>query len=53
MLLVVIHNLDFEGVAMMPYEANSELIVDSNTALTSSIPAQRFQLIPWRHFQVI
>jgi hypothetical protein len=35
---VVIGNLNFVGIAVSPYEANPELIVDADTMLTGAIP---------------
>jgi hypothetical protein len=34
---MVIHYLDLMGIAILPYEADSPLIIDPNTVLTSSI----------------
>jgi hypothetical protein len=47
--LVIIRNLDVEGVAVFPSKTDPILIVDSHTVLTRSIALQGFQPVGgWR-----
>jgi len=39
---VIIRNLNIEGIAALPAEANAPLIVDANAPLTFSITFQLF-----------
>src|SRR6266849_6577290 len=52
-LLVVIDDLRLKSVSVAPYETQAILIVDSNAVLSSAASAKRFQLISWRHSQVV
>jgi hypothetical protein len=42
---VIIHNLDFVRIAVLPDKADSPLIVDANTVLTLTVAVERFQPI--------
>lgn len=46
---MVIRNFNLKSVALTPYKANSELIVDPNTVLPCSIAAKVLQLIARRY----
>jgi len=42
---MVIHNLNFVGVRLLPGEAEPELIVDTDRVLASAVTFQRFERI--------
>jgi hypothetical protein len=44
---VVINDLNFRGVTILPNETNSPLIVDSNAVLSSSVALQLLEPIRW------
>jgi hypothetical protein len=46
---VVINDLDFHGVTILPNETDSPLIVDSNAVLSSSVALQLLQPVRWRY----
>jgi len=50
---VVVHDLDFEGVATTPLEADSVLVVDPNAMLSPTISLERFEAIRGRDSQVL
>jgi len=52
LLPVVIHDFDLVRVALAPHETNAPLVVDPNTVLAFSFPAQPFQPIPRRRGQI-
>ena len=49
---VVILNLNFEGVTIMPAKANPPLPVDTNAELSETISLESFQMVCWRTSQV-
>lgn len=49
---MVVDDLNFAGVAAVPNETDTELPVDTNTVLPGTIPAEKFEAIPWRRSQV-
>jgi hypothetical protein len=52
-MLVIIDNLDLERIAVPPPEADSPLVVDANTVLACSAPAQFLQPIARRHTKIV
>jgi hypothetical protein len=50
---VIIDNLDLEGVALPPPEANPPLFIDANTVLTRPIPMQLLEPVAGRHAKII
>ena len=50
---VVIHYLDFVGIAIVPLKANPVLIVDSNAMLTAPVTCQSLQPITRWNPQVV
>jgi hypothetical protein len=49
---MVVHDFNVLGIAIHPNEADSPLIVDSNTMLSASLTPQRFERIPFQIFSV-
>lgn len=46
---MIIHDFYVVGIAVTPNKADSPLLIDTNTVLPSSIPFERFEVIPgWR-----
>lgn len=45
---MVIHDLDIFGSSFAPSKANSQLVIDANTELAFSVPAQCLEAIAWR-----
>ena len=50
LLLVIVHDLDFFGVAVGPAKANSPLIVDSDAVLPTPVTRELFESIGWWDF---
>ena len=50
---MLVDDLDFKSVSVPPHETHAVLIVDSNAVLASAITAQRLQLVPRWHFQIV
>lgn len=50
-LLVIIRNLDVEGIAILPRKADSPLVIDPNAVLLHPIATQPFQAISWNRCQ--
>jgi hypothetical protein len=50
---MIVGNFDSNRVSVMPFKANSPLIVDGNTVLAFPISAKLMQPVPWRHPQII
>ena len=50
---MVVDDLDIVRIAIVPYEAETPLVVDPYAVLASSIALERFEAIPGRHFQII
>jgi len=44
---MVVNNLDTIGSFRGPSKANAVLVVDSNAMLSSSVPGEGLQAIPW------
>lgn len=42
---MIIDYLDVERVSVLPYEADSVLVIDSNTVLPQTIAFQSFQIV--------
>jgi len=42
---VIVHNFDFVGVSVAPYETNPPLIVDANTLLPFAFSLQTFKTV--------
>ena len=51
-LLMIVGDLDLEGVALPPEEANSPLIVDPNAVPAFSITRELFEAVSWRNPQI-
>jgi len=49
---MVVDDLHVEGVALLPPETDSPLVVHANTPLTFSVSVQLFQLVTWRETEV-
>jgi hypothetical protein len=49
---MIVHNLNFVRVPLVPNKTETPLVVDSHTVLSLSVAAQRFQSIPWRRRHV-
>jgi len=49
---MVIDYFDFERVAVAPSETDPKLIIDTDTVLTGTVSAQRFEPVPRRNPQV-
>jgi hypothetical protein len=50
---VVIDDLDLEGVAVSPFEAEAPLVVDPQAVLPGPITLQCLQMISWWHPQIL
>jgi hypothetical protein len=50
---VIVHDLDLIGVAVVPDEADSPLIVDPHAVLTLPITRERLEAIAGRRSQII
>jgi len=50
---MTIHGLDFISIACLPTEADTPLIVDTNTLAATTIIFEHFQSIAGRHHQVL
>ena len=50
---MVVDNLDVIGVSFIPFEADAPLIVDPDTELTGTRPAQLLEVIAGRYAEVI
>jgi hypothetical protein len=50
---VIIDNLDFEGVIVFPFEADSPLLIDPNTVQPFAISFERFKTIAGRCLEII
>lgn len=50
---MIVDDFDVLGVASTPSEADSKLIIDSNTKLPFSFATQHFQTIAWRDTQIL
>jgi hypothetical protein len=50
---VIVGDLDLERIVATPYEANSVLIVDPDTALSLTIAAKFLQAIAGRALQIV
>lgn len=49
---MVINNLNLKGVSIVPTEAKTILVVDSDTVLPPAIAFQRFELVPREACQI-
>jgi hypothetical protein len=49
---MVIGNLNLEGIAITPYEADSVLVVDPDAALSCPVTLERFQSIAGENRQI-
>ncbi len=52
-LLVIINNFNVMDVSIVPFEANSPLVIDSYTVLANSFSFQFFKAIPWWNFKIV
>jgi hypothetical protein len=52
-LSVVIHDLDAVGIAALPAEADSPLIIDANAVLAFAVSFERLELVPRRGLQIL
>jgi len=50
---VVIDDFDIPGVAVIPFEADSPLIIDSDAVLAFPVILQLLEAIAWRDSEVI
>lgn len=50
---MVVDNLHIEGVALLPPETDSPLVVDPDTPLTFPIPGQLLELVAGRNSEVL
>jgi hypothetical protein len=50
---MVIDDLDFVRMAILPYEAHSPLLVDADAVLAFPVCCQGLKPIPWRHLQIL
>jgi len=50
---MIINDFDLVCVALFPKEADSPLIVYSNAVLPGSAALESFQMVSWRHPQII
>lgn len=46
---MVVRDFDFVGMTPLPAEADSVLVIDTDTVLTATISLQTLQSIVWRH----
>ena len=51
--LVIINNLDLEGISTPPHKAHPVLIVNADAMLPFAIAVKPLQSVPWRHPQVL
>jgi hypothetical protein len=51
--LVIVRDLDIKSVAIFPYEANPELIINPNAELAFAICLQSLQTVAGRNSKVI
>ena len=49
---VIVNDLDFMGVAILPGKTDPPLVIDTNTVLAASPALELLQSIPWWHAQV-
>jgi hypothetical protein len=52
-LLVIVDDLDFVCVTVLPVKADAPLIVDSNTVLTSPPAFELLEPVPRRHAEIL
>jgi hypothetical protein len=50
---MIVRDLDLEGIAIMPGEAKTPLVVHSNTMLSQTVANQRFQPVARRRPQIV
>jgi hypothetical protein len=50
---MVVRDLDFVGIAVLPAETEAVLLVDPDTELAGSISAEALQTISWRNSQFL
>ncbi len=50
---MVIDNFDIPGVAVLPFEADSPLIIDSDAVLAFPVILQLLEAIAWRDSEVV
>jgi hypothetical protein len=46
---MVVCDLDFVGITVLPAEAHPVLIIETNAILPGSVAAEPLQTVPWRH----
>jgi len=51
-LLMIIGNLNFESIAITPYETDAVLVVDPNAVLSSAIPLQGLQMVAGKYGKI-
>jgi len=51
--LMIIDNLDAEGIAVLPPKANTQPVVNSDAVLTRTILRQNFQMVAGRNAKII
>jgi hypothetical protein len=49
---MIIHNLDFVGVSVAPFEAYTPLIVDADAMYAGPVAREAFKPIPWRRTKI-
>ena len=50
---MVIHDLNFEGIALVPHETDPPLVIDADAVPTRSFPAKGFQTVGRRNPEII
>lgn len=45
---MVVRDLDFVGITVLPAETNSILLIDANAVLTFAVTGQPFKAVAWR-----
>ena len=50
---MVIHDLDFEGIAVRPAKADAPAVVDPNAVLSAAVAVRSFEPVPWWRTQEV
>ncbi|OFV91465.1 MAG: hypothetical protein A3G76_15545 [Acidobacteria bacterium RIFCSPLOWO2_12_FULL_65_11] len=50
---MIVHDLNLVRAALRPAETDPPLIVEANAVLTSTVPTESLQPVPWRDSEIL
>ena len=50
---MVVHDLDFESIAVRPAKADAPAVVDPNAVLSAAVAVRSFEPVPWWRTQEV